>query len=85
MDSASARYESKSGVIESKWIRSQDTFSWEISIPPQSKGVIYVPTYGTGPKLEVNGMTIEPLAEVDGFSILGEFGSGSFHIEATPK
>ncbi len=85
LESASASYKSKSGVINSKWVRSQDTFFWEISIPSHSKGVIYVPTYGTEPKLTVNGNAVEPVAEVDGFSILGEFGSGSFLIESTSE
>jgi alpha-L-rhamnosidase len=82
LESASARYKSKSGVIESKWVRSQDTFRWEISIPPHSKGVIYIPTYGVESTITVNGSSIDPVGEVDGFSILGEFESGSYQIES---
>ncbi len=82
LESATASYESKSGVIESKWVRSQDTFFWEISIPPHSKGVIYIPTYGVESTITVNGSNIDPVGEVDGFSILGEFESGSYQIES---
>ncbi len=85
LESASASYESKSGNIESSWVRGPELFSWKIQIPPQSKGVIYVPTYGEESVFTVNGSSIDPVGEVDGFTILGELESGSYQIERKSK
>jgi alpha-L-rhamnosidase len=81
MDSASASYESKSGHISSSWERKGDSFTWKISIPANSKGLIYMPTYGSKGNIHVNGERFEAAKEERGFSLIGEYGPGEYLVE----
>ncbi|MEN8201176.1 MAG: family 78 glycoside hydrolase catalytic domain [Bacteroidota bacterium] len=81
LESASATYESKSGIIRSMWERSETGFTWNITIPANAEGAIYVPTYGSDAKLRVNGAAVEAISESSGFSLVGTYGPGEYLIE----
>lgn len=82
MESASATYKSKSGLISSEWRRSNTTFTWKIEIPANTKGMIYVPGYDKEGAILVNGKAIQTEAVHSGFSYIGEFYPGTYLIVA---
>lgn len=79
--SASASYDSKSGTIISSWERKPDSFTWKISIPINAKGAIYVPTYGSGSNIRINGKDIGPVKVEKDFTFIGEYGPGEYLVE----
>jgi alpha-L-rhamnosidase len=81
MESASASYESKSGLIRSEWKNEDGSLTWEILIPSNSSGLIYVPDSDKGGVIRINGKLAQPVAEASGFRFLGEYGPGTFLIE----
>lgn len=86
LTSASASYESPYGTVISKWKSGSNGFSWEIEIPSNCSGKIYLPQKENSSILNVNGKNqaiVElPIDEkFPGFWVLGEWGSGSYKIE----
>jgi alpha-L-rhamnosidase len=81
LDSASASYESGFGTITSKWENLEGKLTWNIRIPENSRGIIQVPTYGSGKKVLLNGMAADVIREDSGFSLIGEYGPGEYLIE----
>ncbi len=78
---AEASYESGFGTIKSAWKNEEGRFSWEIQIPENSTGEIYVPNYGAGVEVKVNGEPVEVVNSGSDFSLAGHYGSGTFLIE----
>jgi alpha-L-rhamnosidase len=81
LDSAAARYESGFGSIASEWKNQDDQFTWKIRIPPNSLGIIQVPTYGGNTDIRLNGQLVDVIDEDKGFSLIGEYGPGSYLVE----
>ena len=81
LGSASASYESGFGTITSKWENLEGKLTWNIRIPENSRGIIQVPTYGSGKRVMLNGMAVDVIQEEGGFSLIGEYGPGEYLIE----
>ena len=81
LGSASANYESGFGTIVSDWKNLDGKLTWKIRIPENSRGMIQVPTYGTGAGILLNGKPAEVIGEEDGFSLIGEFGPGEYLVD----
>jgi alpha-L-rhamnosidase len=81
MASASASFDSKSGSIISEWRQDGQTLKWRVVIPPNATGKVFVPIYESGGSIQVNGKQIKGEKQSDGFSKIGEFGSGDYLIE----
>ncbi|MXV15205.1 alpha-L-rhamnosidase [Hufsiella ginkgonis] len=43
LNSAKAMYRSMYGIIKSSWRKSEGQFSWDITVPPNTKALIYIP------------------------------------------
>jgi alpha-L-rhamnosidase len=86
LKSASGSYESPYGKIVSNWKSRDDNFIWEIEIPVNCSGEIYLPlkeniqnVIVNGNKVPISDLTTEE--EHSGFLALGQFESGKYHIE----
>jgi alpha-L-rhamnosidase len=83
LESASASYESGFGTIESSWECEPDMFTWDISIPENTSGVIHVPLYGRDAVIMVNGEPAKASDLEDGFGLLGEYAPGDYTVNLT--
>jgi len=83
LESASASHESGFGTIVSSWRRDHDKFTWDLSIPGNTTGVIQVPLYGRNAEILVNDETATASSQKDGFGLLGEFTPGDYTVELT--
>ena len=81
LQSASAQYDSKSGRIRSAWKRDKDTVVWNITIPANSRGRIWVPTYGQPDKIKINDKPVEVVEQDQAFSLIGTYGPGDYVVE----
>jgi len=81
LKSASAKYEAMTGTIVSNWESEKGIFKWHLIIPPNSKGTVYVPTYGRK-IVKLNGKKQNIKEGKDGFSLLGKLGPGRYEIVA---
>lgn len=81
LENASASYESVYGTIKSSWKNEGSQFTWEIEIPENSKGEIFIPNYKEKVEITVNGEAFKPENYAEDFISLGEFGSGKYRIE----
>lgn len=59
VSSATASYHSPYGAIRSAWSRDENTFELDVTIPPNTDAVVYVPA-GTGANISQNGKRISP-------------------------
>jgi alpha-L-rhamnosidase len=85
LEHASANYESASGTIQSAWERRDEQLRWKIRIPPLSRGRIQVPVYNVPVKVRINGKTVDIEPGEDGFAWAGEFPSGEYLVEVSPR
>ncbi|MDN3664026.1 family 78 glycoside hydrolase catalytic domain [Algibacter miyuki] len=81
MEHAQASYESRYGVIKSAWKNKAGIFSWEIQIPKNSTGDVYVPNYGKEVSITINGEALNNLDLSSQFTNIGSFSSGNYIIE----
>jgi alpha-L-rhamnosidase len=81
LENADASYKSVYGTIKSSWKNEDKQFSWEIQIPENSSGEIFVPNYKENVELRVNGETFKVKSYTEDFTSLGEFGSGNYVVE----
>ncbi len=81
LDSADASYESGFGTIKSAWQNLPGKFTWKIHIPENSTGQIFVPTYGYGGSLLLNGKTVEAVRHEADFSMIGDYSPGEYLVE----
>lgn len=74
-----AAYHSMYGVIKSEWKKSDDQFSWKITVPCNSKALVYVPASSANNVL-VNGKKPEgiPFVIADKKSVVFNIGSGDY-------
>jgi alpha-L-rhamnosidase len=78
---AEASYRSPYGVIKSKWRRGSEGLTWNVSIPPCTTALVYVPVDSSQGVYE-GGQKIAAKME-DGRAVL-EIGSGGYTFEVRP-
>jgi alpha-L-rhamnosidase len=44
MDSLNASYETPYGLVESRWQREKNTISWDITVPPNTRALVHLPS-----------------------------------------
>jgi alpha-L-rhamnosidase len=81
LGSSAASYQSGFGTIVSEWENNEEGLTWKLNIPPNSRGIIQVPTYGTAPDIRLNGQNARVIREADGFSLIGEYGPGEYLVQ----
>ncbi|MGQ1783616.1 family 78 glycoside hydrolase catalytic domain [Saccharicrinis sp. GN24d3] len=81
LKNAEASYKSAFGIIKSVWSRNSGNFSWEIQIPDNSTGEIFVPNYQEKVDVSINGEAVQINDYSSDFTSLGEMGSGSYLIK----
>jgi len=76
-----ASYHSKYGIIKSEWENSDTKFSWRITVPCNSKALVYVPASSANNVL-VNGKKPEgiPFVIADNKSVVFRIGSGDYEF-----
>jgi alpha-L-rhamnosidase len=74
-----ASYHSMYGIIKSEWEKTDNKFSWHITVPCNSKALIYVPANSANNVL-VNGKKPEgiPFVIADKKSVIFSVGSGDY-------
>ena len=78
-----ASYESRFGTIKSEWKNKAGKLIWEIQIPKNSTGKVFVPNYGEVVSIDINGQSISTLDfahDVD-FTSIGVYKEGIYTIE----
>ena len=81
LESASAQYNSKCGLIRSAWEREGKTVTWQLRIPAGAQGQVWVPTYDDAVTVEVNGKAASVIKQDSAFSLVGIYGSGEYRIQ----
>jgi alpha-L-rhamnosidase len=81
-----ASYHSMYGVIKSEWENNDDQFSWKITVPCNSKALVYVPA-GSANNVLVNGKKPEgiPFVIADKKSVVFSIGSGDYKFVVKNK
>lgn len=87
LDYVSASYHSAYGKIISNWKRKGNTFSWNISVPPNTTAIVYVPSKSQN-ALKENGKKITDKTPVkflrrEGDRTVLEIGPGEYFFEST--
>lgn len=87
LEHAEATHESPYGTIESKWKWENNCFTWDIDIPANSSGKVFLPKTDQLTSISVNGCIVsiaelESEIEYPGFWVLGHFKSGNYHVKA---
>ncbi len=80
LEEATGSYESVYGTIESSWKNEGGEFVWEVLIPENSTGEVFIPNYGEKVDVTVNGDVIHISDCTAEFTSIGEFGSGKYTI-----
>jgi len=86
LKNATATYESPYGRIVSVWKWEGSTFFWDIEIPANSTGLLYIPKPGEGKTIWINGEAV-PFsalttdAHYPGFLVYNKITNGNFRVE----
>jgi len=72
-----ARFQSLFGKIHSHWKRNKKNFEWDISIPPNTKAIIHLPTSSLESIKESN----KSIQTIEGIKLLSELQDGKVLIE----
>jgi alpha-L-rhamnosidase len=85
LNTVNASYETPYGVVKSSWISNNGRFTWHITIPPNSKALVYIPA-GTGKAITESGQAIATikdikLVKIEGGRAIFRIGSGSYNFE----
>jgi alpha-L-rhamnosidase len=83
---AGATYESPYGTIASNWKWEGDTFAWDVEIPDNSSGVLFIPEYDQHKTVRINGKTIDALdlsvdQQYPDFWVYNTINNGKFRVE----
>ena len=86
LKNAEATYESPYGTIGSKWKWEGKNYIWNIEIPPNSTGLLYIPKIDNYKSIRINGISInnmELIADQNypGFWVYNKVTNGKYHIE----
>jgi alpha-L-rhamnosidase len=82
LDFVKASYKSIYGDIKSEWKKASDNFTWKITVPANSKALVYIPASSEKVIKEsnqpaINAEGVKFIKSVDGMTLL-EVGSGEF-------
>ncbi|RRQ49617.1 hypothetical protein DZC72_03195 [Maribacter algicola] len=80
IENSDISYKSASGTIKSRWTHQKDAFIWNVTIPNNCNGSIYVPNYDKAVSITNNGKPVDHIKNENGFSYIGDFGSGTYTI-----
>ncbi|MDR3184319.1 MAG: glycoside hydrolase family 78 protein [Prevotellaceae bacterium] len=85
LDYVKASYRSVRGKIESHWQKSEDKFTWHITIPANCTATVYFPD-AAGKEITESGTTIDKITGIKNISTPGgktvlEIGSGNYAFE----
>jgi len=85
LNSVNTSYETPYGVVKSSWISNKGRFTWHITVPPNSKALVYIPA-GTGRAVTESGRAADSikdikLVKVEGGRAVFRIGSGSYNFE----
>jgi alpha-L-rhamnosidase len=86
LDFVDASYQSVHGLIQSKWQKNGKTFTWEITIPANTKAMVYLPATAEknikegGAELSKSG-GLRFLRMEEGRAVI-EIGSGEYHFSS---
>jgi alpha-L-rhamnosidase len=85
LNAVNASYETPYGVVKSSWISNNGHFTWHITIPPNSKALVYVPA-GTGKAVTESGQAMDTIKDIKLVKMKGgraifRVGSGSYNFE----
>ncbi|MEP0366437.1 MAG: family 78 glycoside hydrolase catalytic domain [Cyclobacteriaceae bacterium] len=79
LDYVNASYESVRGLIQSSWTKTDDSISWEITIPANTKAMVYFPTDDESHIIEKSDGDFK-LIHADGEQLVFEVGSGEYEF-----
>lgn len=74
LDSASAQYESIRGRVSSAWRRTEEGLMLDVTVPPNARGIVYVPAPSPEAVTEVSTGTAVPAGEAEAVKFAGEEG-----------
>lgn len=81
LDSAEASYDSRYGIVRSEWKRNEKMFSWNIKIPENAIGDVFIPIYDENVEVRVNGKKTSVKDKNGSFGLIGNYESGEYLIE----
>ncbi|WP_225321446.1 family 78 glycoside hydrolase catalytic domain [Rhizosphaericola mali] len=87
LDSVNASYKSVYGEIKSHWIKTINSFSWDITVPTNTTAQISVPAYALE-WIKESGKSIQgnkdvSFVKMDGAYAILKIGSGNYRFEST--
>lgn len=85
LNSVNASYETPYGVVKSSWTNNKGHFTWHITVPPNSKALVYIPA-ATGKAVIESGQTADAIKDIklvkmEGGRAIFRIGSGSYNFE----
>jgi alpha-L-rhamnosidase len=85
LDKVDASYQIPYGLVKSSWTRDKEHFNWHITIPPNSKALVYIPVNLTGGITEggqkATAVKDIKLIKTEGGRAIFQVGSGSYDFE----
>jgi alpha-L-rhamnosidase len=86
LDFVEASYHSIHGLIKSYWGKDDKLFSWDLTIPANTKAIVYIPAHSVNDITE-GGRNISSASGVkfirtDGGFVVLEVGSGNYAFKA---
>ena len=84
MESAKATYHSGFGEILSSWYQQDGNLNWEIGIPANCSGEIFVPNYGEKVSVSINSKPVEVSDFSNDFTSIGVFNAGKYIVSVGP-
>jgi alpha-L-rhamnosidase len=86
LHSVNADYQTPYGMVKSTWISNKNDFNWHITIPPNSKALVYVPATSASNIAEsgnkVSTVKSIKLIKMEAGRAIFEVGSGNYDFEA---
>jgi alpha-L-rhamnosidase len=85
LDKVKASYQTPYGLVKSNWTKDKDNFNWHITIPPNSKALVYLPattiTGITEGGKQLAGIKDIKLVKMENGRAVFRIGSGSYDFE----
>jgi len=86
LKNAEASYESPFGTIVSNWKWEGESFSWNVEVPANASGVLYIPKFEHQKTIRINGKTIDSLdlsedQKYPEFLVYNKITNGKFRVE----
>jgi alpha-L-rhamnosidase len=85
LNGVNASYETPYGTVKSSWTNNKSHFTWHISVPPNSKALVYIPA-GTSNAVTESGQAADAIKDIklvkmEGGRAIFQIGSGSYNFE----